>query len=137
MTGITKGPKNKGRKREVEAAGEEKEKIETNQIQIDAITQEQEQGLNSASPVLTMSPEVRQVYQEQAGSSDPQGNNIELMEMLRAMRQEMQERDSQLKVQLQLRDEYMDLELKRRDRNLEEALRFRNEEWKSIWEIRE
>ena len=31
----------------------------------------------------------------------------------------------------------MDAELKRRDQNLEEALRLRDEEWKSIWEIRE
>ena len=30
----------------------------------------------------------------------------------------------------------MDVELKRRDQNLEEALRLRDEEWKSIWEIR-
>ena len=62
-----------------------------------------------------MSPEVRQVHQGQGGSSEPQGNHIELMEMLRAIRQEMKERDNQLKVQLQLRDEYMDAELKRRD----------------------
>ena len=85
LTGITKGPKNRGREREVEAAREEKENIKINQIQIDNMAQEQEQGLNSASPILTMSPEVRQVHQEQAGSSEPQGNNIELMEMLRAM----------------------------------------------------
>ena len=31
----------------------------------------------------------------------------------------------------------MDAELKRRYQNLEEALRLRDEEWKSIWEIRE
>ena len=79
---------------------------------------------------------MRQAHQEQAGSSQPQGNNIESMEMLRAMRQEMQERDIQLKIQLQLKDEYIDVELKRRDQNLEEALRLRDEEWKSRWEIR-
>ena len=31
----------------------------------------------------------------------------------------------------------MDVELKIRDHNLEKALKLRNEEWKSIWEIRE
>ena len=31
----------------------------------------------------------------------------------------------------------MDVELRRRDQNLEEALELRDEEWKSIWEIRE
>ena len=55
LIGITKGLKNRGREREVEAAGEEEENIEINQIQIDTITQEQEQGLNSASPILTIS----------------------------------------------------------------------------------
>ena len=87
--------------------------------------------------ILTLSPNVRQAHQEQAGSSNNQSNNAELMEMLRAMRQGMQERDSQLKVQLQLIDEYMDVELKRRDQNLEESLRLRDEEWKSKWEITE
>ena len=71
LIGITKGLKNRGREREVEATGEEEENIEINQIQIDTTTQEQEQGLNSASPILIMSLEVRQVHQEQAGSSKP------------------------------------------------------------------
>ena len=37
LTGITKGPKNRGRDNEVEAAGEEEENIEINRIQIDNI----------------------------------------------------------------------------------------------------
>ena len=56
---------------------------------------------------------MRQDHQEQAGSLEHQSNNAKLMEMLRAIRQEVQERDNQLKVQLQLRDEYMDAELKK------------------------
>ena len=75
------------------------------------------------SPVLTFSPEVRQVHQEHAESSEPLGNQAAVLEMLKAMRQEMHERDNQLKVQLQLRDEYMDAELKMRDPILEEALK--------------
>ena len=75
------------------------------------------------SPVLTFSPEVRQVHQEHAESSEPLGNDAVVLEMLKAMRQEMHERDNQLKVQLQLRDEYMDAELKMRDPILEEALK--------------
>ena len=86
---------------------------------------------------MTFSPEVRQVHQEHAESSEPIGNNSVVLEMLKAMRQEIQERDNQLKFQLQLRDEYMDAELKMRDHNLEEALKHRDEEWKSRWELRE
>ena len=49
------------------------------------------------------------------------------------MRQEIQERDNQLKVQIQLKYECIDAEFKRRDQNLKETLRLRDEEWKSIW----
>ena len=85
------------------------------------------------SPILIVSPYVRQMHKEQAESSEHHGNNIELMEILKDMRQEMQEMDQQLKIQLQLRDEYKDVELRRRDRNLEEALRQRYEEWRANW----
>ena len=57
------------------------------------------------SPVLTFSLEVRQVHQEHADILKPLSNNAEVLEMLKAMRQEMQERDDQLKFQLQLKDE--------------------------------
>ena len=80
---------------------------------------------------------MRQVYQEQAGSSKHQGNIVELIDMRKAMKQEMQERDMQLHIKLQLRDEYMDAKLRIRDQNLEEALKKKDEEWKSIWETRE
>ena len=46
------------------------------------------------SPVLTFSPEVRQVHQEHAESSEPLGNNAAVLEMLKAMRQERQEKDN-------------------------------------------
>ena len=58
LTGITKGPKNRGKEREAEIARDEEENIEINKIQINNTTQEQEQGLNSASPILTMSLEM-------------------------------------------------------------------------------
>ena len=80
------------------------------------------------SPILTVSPDLRQIHHDQVESSEHHGNNTELMEMLKAMRQEMQERDKQLKIQCQLWDEYMDVELRRRHHNLEEALRQRDGE---------
>ena len=100
-------------------------------MQLESEAPKQEHGLNSASLILTLSPDVRQAHRKQAGTLEHQSNNAKLMEMLRAMRQEMQERDNQLKVQLQLRDEYMDAELKRRYQILEEALKLRVEKWKS------
>ena len=66
LTGITKRPKNRGKEREAEVSRDEEENIEINQIHIDNTTQEQEQGLNSISPILTMSLEGRQAHQNQA-----------------------------------------------------------------------
>ena len=68
------------------------------------------------NPIWNVSLDVREIHQEPAESSGHQGNNKELMEMLKVMRQEMQERDRKLKVQLQLRDEHMDTKLGRRIR---------------------
>ena len=42
LTGITKGPKNRGMEREAEVVREKEENIEINQIQIDSAAQEQE-----------------------------------------------------------------------------------------------
>ena len=67
------------------------------------------------SPILTFSPEVRQVHQEQAESSKPLGSNVAVLDLLKAMKQEMEERDNQLKLELQLKDEYMEAEFKMRD----------------------
>ena len=78
-----------------------------------------------------------QVQSEHVEGSVPLGNNSEVLEILKSMKQELEEKDSQLKLQLQLRDEYMEVELKRRDQYMEEALKQRDEEWKSIWERRE
>ena len=66
---------------------------------------------------------MRQVHQEHVESLEPLGNNTIVLEMLKATRQEIEERDNQLKLQMQLMDEYMDAELNMRDRNLEEALK--------------
>ena len=89
LTGITKGPKNRGREREVEVAREEEDNIEINQIQIDSATQEKEQRHNGLIPILTLSPDLTQVHQDQVGSSQHQGIHAELMDMLKAMRHEM------------------------------------------------
>ena len=48
LTGITKGPKNRGREREAEVARDEEENIEINQMPLESEALEQEQGLNRA-----------------------------------------------------------------------------------------
>ena len=121
LIGITKGPKNRNRGRHVEAVREEEEPIEIQQSQLEGEAPELQQMQRSVSPILTFSPEGRQVHQEQAESSEPLGSNAAVLDLLKAMKQEMEERDNQLKLQLQLRDEYMEVELKMRDQKLEEV----------------
>ena len=43
LTGIIKGPKNRGKEKEVEIGREERDNIEINQIQFDSATQEHQQ----------------------------------------------------------------------------------------------
>ena len=50
------------------------------------------------SSVLTFSLEVRQVHQEQAESSEPLGSNDVVLDLLKAMGQQMEDRDNQLKL---------------------------------------
>ena len=107
----------------MEAIREEEEPAEIQQPQPEGEAPELPQRQRSLSLVLTFSPEVRQIQPKHFEGSEPLGNNSVVLEMLKAMRQEMEERDNQLKLQLQLRDEYIEAELKRRDQNLEEALK--------------
>ena len=109
--------------RYVEVAKEEEENIEINQIELESEALEQQKRQRIVSPIMTLSPNVREAHLEQARSLNHQSNNAELIDMLKTMRQEMQEMDKQLQIQLQLRDEYMDVNLRRRDQNLEEALK--------------
>ena len=98
LTGITKGPKNRGRGSQVEAVREEEEPTELQQLQPEGETPELPQSQRSASLVLTFSPEVRPVHQEHDEGFEPLGNNSAVLEMLNAMRQGMEERDNQLKL---------------------------------------
>ena len=50
------------------------------------------------SPILTFSPDMRQVHQEHVESSEPIGNNDAVIEVLNGMRKKFQESDNQLKV---------------------------------------
>ena len=62
FTAITKGPKNKGRGRQVGAIKEDEEQVETQQPQYESEIPKLQQRQRSVSPILTFSPEVRQVH---------------------------------------------------------------------------
>ena len=136
LTGVTKGPKNRGKGTE-KVVEEKKYEGYTELEQCESPAPMQQEAQRSQSPFENAFPELRQIHKEQSASSRQNGNNAELIEMLMFMRQEMKERDNQLKLQLQLRDEYMEVELIRRDQNLEDALRKRDEEWRGEREKRD
>ena len=75
LTGIIKGPKNRGKEKEVEIGRDGRDNNEINQIQFDSATQEHQQRQNSLSPILIVTPDLRQTHQEQAESSERHGNN--------------------------------------------------------------
>ena len=106
----------------MEAIRKEKEPLERQQPQPEDEAPKLPQRQRSVRPILTFSLEVRQVHQEQVESSEPLNSNVVVLDLLKAMKQELEKRDSQLKLQLKLKDEYMEAELKRRDQYLEEAL---------------
>ena len=59
LTGITKGPKNRGREREAEIERENRDDVEIHQIQIESEAPKKQLRKRSVSPILTLSPEVR------------------------------------------------------------------------------
>ena len=58
-------------------------------------------------------PELRQTQHEQDEILGQNCSHPKLIELLISMRQEIKERDNQLKTQLQLMDEYFEAELKK------------------------
>ena len=100
LTGITKGPKNRGRGSEVEAVRVEEEPTELQQLHLEGETTKLTQRQRIASPVLPFSPEVRPAHKEYVEGFEPLRNNSAVLEMLNSMKQGVEERDNQLKLQL-------------------------------------
>ena len=57
FTGIIKGPKNKGKAKEVEAERDEGDNIEIDQIQFESVAQEHQQRQKILTPILAISPD--------------------------------------------------------------------------------
>ena len=137
LTGVTKGPKNRGNGKEIEMEEERRNERGNEPAQWEISPQRQQEFQGSQGPNWNASTDLGEIHHKQAEGSRHQCNNTELMELLKSMKQEMKERDDKLEIQLQLRDEYMDEELKRRDQNLENALKQRYEEWRAKLEKRD
>ena len=64
LIGIIKGPKNRGKEKEAEIERDEGENIEIEQIQFESATQEHQHKEEGFSPILTISPNSRQIAHE-------------------------------------------------------------------------
>ena len=97
---MTKGPKNRGKEKEIEVEEERGKERYNEPAQWESPPQRQQEFKGSQSPIWNVSPDIREIHQEQVESLGHQCNNTELMGMLISMKQEMRERDNQLKIQL-------------------------------------
>ena len=98
LTEVTKGLKNRGKGKGKEVEEEKEYEGYTELEQCESPAPMQQEAQRSKSPFSNASPKLRQIHQEQAEGSGQNCNKAELMEMLMSMRQEMKERDNQLKL---------------------------------------
>ena len=101
LTRVRNGLKNRGKGKEKEMEEEERVSERCHEpAQWESSSQRQQELQGSPSPILNAPLDLRQNHQEQVGSSGHQCNNAEMMEVLKSLKQEMKERDNQLKFQL-------------------------------------
>ena len=86
LTGVTKGPKNRGKEKEIEIEEEEGDEREIELAQLESPDREQQERQGNLSCIWNATPDVREIHQEPTESSRHQSNNTELMEMLKVMR---------------------------------------------------
>ena len=89
LTGVTEGPKNKGKGKEIEVEEERGYERCNDPARWKSPPQRQQEFQGSQSPNWNASPNSREIHQEQVESSGHQCNNAELMEMLKSMKQKM------------------------------------------------
>ena len=82
------------------------------------------------SPVLQYPPHVRENFSEPAECSKGNTGNIEILEMLVAMKKEIEEREKKWEQQQRIREEFLVADFRRREQRWEQLLKQREEEWK-------
>ena len=132
LTGVTREPKGKKQK-EVMVLEEEKEqevdteadRREMEEMPDNILPEEEEEPLRM-SPTYPLSPEVRELVPVQAEISRSIEGNAEIMEMLKTMKKEMEEREIRWEQQQRIREEFV-----------EATARMKEQIWEENWKIRE
>ena len=130
---VTKGPRNKKQKGMVEVEAEPAEEngnreMETIPEQIPPI--EEEEMHFRMSPLSHYYPDTTMNFLEQAESSRRGEGNTEIMEMLKTMKKDMEEREHKWEKQQQFREEFLEADFRRKEQLFEQNLRQREEEWR-------
>ena len=82
------------------------------------------------NPLSHSYPDLTENFPEQAESSRRGEGNTEIMEMLRTMKKDMEEREKKWEKQQQFREELLEAEFRRKEKLFEQTLRQREEEWR-------
>ena len=80
---------------------------------------EEEEMYFRISPLSHSYPDLTQNFPEQAESSRRGEGNTEIMEILRSIKKDMEEREKKWEKQQQIREEFLEAELRRKEQLLE------------------
>ena len=133
LIGVIKGPRNKKQKGLVEAEAEPTEENEA---------REMEAILEDIPPAVVEEIPSRMIplshsYPEQAKSSRRNEGSAKIMEMLKSMKKDMEEREKKWEKLQQIREEFQEDEFRRKEQIWEHNLKQREEEWKEELKRRE
>ena len=140
LTGVTKGPRNKKQKGIVELEAEPAE--ENNNREMETVPEqippaEEEEMPFRMSPLNQSGLELREDFPELEESSRKDAGNIEIMEMLRSIKKDMEEMEQKWEKHQRIRDEFLEAEFRRKEQLLEQTQRQREEEWREEMKMRE
>ena len=140
LTSVTKGPRNKKQKGMVEVEAEPAEEngnreMETIPKQIPPAKEEEMHF--RMSPLSHSYPDMTENFLEQARSSRRGEENIDIMEILRSINKDMEEKEQRWEKQQQIKEEFLEAEFKRKEQVLEQTLRQGEEEWREEMKRRE
>ena len=137
LTRVTKGPKGKRQKEimEVDAEAETTPAEENETREMEAIPEDihpamVEEAHFRMSPLSHSYPEVQEHLPSQAEGSRSREDNIEIMEMLRSMKREMEEREQKWERQQQIREDFLEAAARKKEQMWEQIWKLREEEWK-------
>ena len=136
LTGVIRGPKGKKKKevmvldaetgQEIDAKTDRREMEEVP----DSVLPEAEEEPLRTSPTYPLSLEVQEQVPVQAEAFRSKGGNAEIMEMLKTMKKEMEERELKSERQQRIKEEFMEATARRKEKIWEENWRIREEEHK-------